>query len=215
MSRIDKYTSVTMHDKEPYLSIRSEMAWIDMETTGLLDKGEDQVPLEIGAVITDKDGYKVASFVSLILPSNWTYFMQKADRYVQNMHAKNGLASDLVEADQEDYDVRGELSFNSVDNRLRAFLETYGGDPKQFPMAGSTINFDREFMRFLPRSLDWFHYRNQDVTSLRNFCKPLNPAVYSRIPEIPEDRKQHRPLADIDDSIGLYQFFKDNFLFTA
>jgi oligoribonuclease len=190
--------------------IEADMAWVDMETTGL--NVDNEIPLEVGCIITDKDGRERATFRSLILSSDWEFRLERATPFVVDMHLKNNLKYDLAKADT-DLNMRRSLSFNQVDNKLREFLDDFGGRAKVMPMAGSTINFDRDFMRFLPMSLEWFHYRNMDVTSLSNFCRILNSAVYAKCPQVPADKKTHRVLEDIRDSIKLYQFYKDNFLF--
>jgi len=193
--------------------IESEMAWIDMETTGL-DHDASDVPLEVGCIITDQDGNEKATLRSLIICNDWEFRLDRAVPFVVDMHLKNNLKYDLsVAADNSD--LRRSLSFNRVDIELRGFLETFAGKDGVMPMCGSTINFDRNFMKFLPMSLQWFHYRNMDVTSLMNFCRMLNPAIYEASPNVPADKKKHRVLEDIRDSISLYKFYKDNFLFVA
>lgn len=191
--------------------IKAEMAWVDMETTGLSADADD-IPLEVGCIITDRDGREWATFRSLILSNDWEFRLGRAKPFVQDMHLKNDLKLELSVAFQNE-EARRILSFNQVDNFMRDFLDAFGGPDNVMPMTGSTINFDREFMKFLPNSLQWFHYRNIDITTLSNCCKILNPDIYANCPQVPADKKKHRVLADIRDSIKLYQFYKDNFLF--
>jgi len=196
--------------------IAIEMAWVDMETTGLSTK-EGDVPLEVGCILTDWDGNEAVTFKSLIVPRNWEMELANAKPIVQEMHRKNGLASDLREvcAAMGERKAEEKLSFGEVDNEMFKFLDQFGDGPSVMPMCGSTINFDRDFMTFLPNSLSWFHYRNIDVSTVMNLCRGLNKSIHDQCPGFPADKKAHRVLADIRDSIKLYKFYKDNFLFTA
>ena len=185
--------------------------WIDMETTGLQPPiGRSyELPLEVGAILTNAALEELGDYSSLILPAHWRDTLAGSDQFVQDMHLKSELTAELELAEKE----RRPYFLEDVDRGLRTWLDQFGGPPKAIPMAGSTINFDRHFMGFLPISLDWFHYRNIDVSSVKELCKKFNPGLYAQLP--PLDDKKHRVLDDLRASIAELKWYRDNFMVTT
>lgn len=198
--------------------VAAEMIWTDTETTGLDHEGD--ALLEVGVIVTDLDGNEAATYRSLVIEPNWRMKLINAHAMVKEMHENNGLRRDLSDlVDALDSSPRGsayvQFSSRRVDEHLREWLLGFG-ESQKFPMCGSTINFDRGvYDHHLQNSLSWFHYRNIDVSSLKNLCRMLNPDLYARLPQVPKEEKAHRVLDDIRASIEEYKFYKDNFLFVA
>ncbi len=192
----------------------ASMVWVDIETTGLDPMFE--LPLEIGLRVTDAEGNDLdertlsREFSTLIWNDSWSHDrLYQLDEVVQEMHTASGLIDDMSCS----WGMPGDPNRRSpVDASLDivTWLESLGLEKGTMPMCGSTINFDRGFLeRHMPKLHDWFHYRNVDVSTLKNACKLLNPTLAK---SIPPKRGVHRVLADIDDSIFEYQFYLDNFL---
>lgn len=190
------------------MTVPVEMVWVDLESTGL--SPQEDVPLEIGVTLTDRYGTVVDSISSLVAYQGWKFFMAAAPSEVAEMHHTSGLIDDLNCVSDE-----GAYSLVRVDETIYKWLtEDHGLEAGTFPLCGSTINFDRAFIQtYFVRLNKFFHYRNVDVSTLKNLCKLLNPDVYDLRPEDPN--KTHRVLADIAASIREYQFYLDNFLFVA
>lgn len=187
--------------------------WVDLETTGLNPNGD--IPLELGLRLTDLDGKEIARFTSLVADFGWKSLLDYAPA-VRNMHTESGLIADLTNKSAEMGATNFEtmLSFRSVDGHARAWLEDNCLQSKTFPICGSSVHFDREFIRvYFPQLFDFFTHRNIDISSIKELCKKLNPAVYAKLPDkLPGI---HRVQVDIDNTIQEYNFYRDNFLWVG
>lgn len=185
------------------------IAWIDYETNGVPEDGMI-VPLEVGMILTDKYLNEIDTFQSLILTPGWQSYMNRAKPIVQKMHTQSGLLKELAKA-EDGYG--GDLHPRKVEGRILTWLEGHCGvEPEKLPMTGSTVHFDRHVaQQWMPDLNRWFHYRNQDVSSLKNFCRLFNPTMYRKLPAI--ENKTHRPLDDLRCSIEELRWYRDNFLF--
>lgn len=159
--------------------------FLDLETTGL-DPNLSDI-LEVGIVVYDKNFNKLGVFNEVAHyrhpdknPSTWV------DLFVINMHTKNGLW-DECDASQR--------SLRQVEHDAIEFLKAGGWENQ--PLAGSTINFDRSFLRTHMLKLhDCFHYRNIDVSSFKNVWKMYD------MPELQANKKgeAHRAVPDCEES---------------
>lgn len=191
------------------------LVWTDLETTGL-NPGEDIV-LEVAVVVTDDDLNTLGQFTSLIVDEDPACFMPKrADssarfsgsgkRFVYEPHFDNGLVTALCGALQDD----PFLSLSHVEGQLVDFLNSMGVHKKlemkdRPPLAGSTISFDRDFMKVhLPEALQLLHYRNVDVSTVRELAHRWWP----ELPD-PEKKGAHRALEDILESIELLKYYRE------
>lgn len=177
------------------------MVLVDLETTGLDEK--EGLPIEAGILIVDLDLKVVAAEEHVIQWGRLDWDNAVGD-FVRNMHEASGL--------RKEYDTGAGYDVRTVEEKLVKFLARYGAD--RLPMAGSNVaNFDRAWLReFMPYLNDRFHYRNQDVSSLKEFCRVWNPKVYSKLPPKEE---AHRPIADCMATLEEFRFYRDNFLFTT
>jgi oligoribonuclease len=182
---------------EPTLA-RSEMnlVWLDMEMTGL-EPDTDRI-IEIAVVVTNSTLDKVVEGpVLAIHQSDET--LDKMDDWNKNTHGKSGLidrvrASTVSEADAAE--------------QIRAFLGNYV-PPGKSPMCGNSICQDRRFMaRWMPELERFFHYRNLDVSTLKELCRRWQPAIYKGF----QKRAMHTALADIHESIDELKYYREHFL---
>lgn len=190
-----------------------EMVWIDYEGTGVHEEGP-VLPLEIGIILTDKVGNEIDSFASVVVPRGWEFAMQQAKPLVKEMHAKSGLVTSLIAASayhrSKVHDVVGP---QAVEERIDEWLASHFPPDAagKMPMTGSSVHYDRRVAQeWMPNLHSWFHYRNLDVSSIKNACQLLNPDLYKRLPKDPN--KAHRPLADIRASIREFQWYQNEFL---
>lgn len=197
------------------------MAWVDLETTGLPESVSDEAILELGILVTDRFGVELASYQSLVLDFQTVGKMSRMNEFVASMHDRSGLAGELMFMDDKirlGLDENEDMLFPAnVAKDAIAWLDEIVGprtDDDRFPMAGSTINFDRAFLAHHMRELhDWFHYRNIDVSSIMNLVRMHRPDLYLHGEKAFADTvKKHRVLDDLRDSVAWYRFYLDNFL---
>lgn len=195
------------------MDILDKMVWADMETTGL--DADAEIPLEIGVYVTDQEGMVLGAIQRIVLHPDVIGKLDHAVPIVKEMHDKNHLRADIeyiiAEAkDDPSLNLDGQ-SIEAVEAEILLWLENEMGLKSGiYPMTGSTINFDRSFLfKYFPKLHNWFHYRNNDISTLKNLCAMLNPAVYD---QKASGMAVHRVAEDIAASIAEYQFYLDNFL---
>lgn len=171
------------------------LAWVDLETTGL-DPERCQI-LEIAIVITDNQLREVAWFSKVLRPDVPANAFAQCDNAVLAMHTKNGLFLDMLKPEA--------ASLAYVEIAATAFMRDMGA--VESPMCGSTIGFDRAFLKkHSPTIHGLFHYRNIDVSTLKELAKRWLPDE-----EHPPKREAHRALDDIRESIEVCRFYRDRF----
>lgn len=192
-----------------------DFVWVDFETNGLHKDGP-VVPFEVGLKATDINGEVFAETNRIILPRNWQAEVSELSEYVHNMHTESGLIEDMAAAHSAvEKGMALPVHPGRIDSEIHRWLTIDLGLPEgKYPMCGSTVHFDRRVMEeHMPRTHNWFHYRNIDISTIKELCRQLNPPVYAGRPTL--EKKAHRPLADIDASIEEYLFYRANFLFVA
>ena len=172
------------------------LVWVDMEMTGL-DPDNDRI-IEIAVVVTDMHLNVLAEGpVFAIHQSDET--LNKMDNWNKGTHGKSGLidrvkASTVTEADAE--------------VALIAFLKNFVPANKS-PMCGNTICQDRRFMaRGMPKLEAFFHYRNLDVSTLKELCRRWKPELASGF----KKHQKHTALADIIESVEELKYYREHFI---
>ncbi|NUP07774.1 MAG: oligoribonuclease [Polyangiaceae bacterium] len=155
------------------------LAWVDVETTGL-NPDLDAI-LEVGIIITDRSLTEIDRASWALGDANPASI---SDPKVLEMHTRSGL---LAECEASD------LEIDILDEIVCFFLKHQGAVGS--PMCGSTVGFDRSFLRHA-RFAKLFHYRNFDVSTYRTEARLLGI-------EPPPKREVHRALPDLEDSIAL------------
>jgi oligoribonuclease len=185
---------------EPTLA-RSEMnlVWLDMEMTGL-EPDTDRI-IEIAVVVTNSTlDTIVEGPVLAIHQSDET--LDKMDEWNKNTHGRSGLI-ERVRASA--------ITESEAAETIRAFLAAYV-PPGKSPMCGNSICQDRRFMaRWMPELERFFHYRNLDVSTLKELCRRWRPTVYKGF----QKRAMHTALADIHESIDELKYYRQHFLVVA
>ncbi|MFA5663232.1 oligoribonuclease [Castellaniella sp.] len=172
------------------------LIWLDMEMSGL-DPARERI-LEIAVIVTEPDLTLVAQAPVLVIHQA-PPVLDGMDKWNQSTHGKSGLidrvrASTLTEAQAEDI--------------LLQFLEPLVPAGKS-PMCGNTICQDRRFMvRYMPRLEAFFHYRNLDVSTLKELSLRWKPEVYRSFNKV----GKHEALADIQESIDELRHYREHFL---
>jgi oligoribonuclease len=174
----------------------NNLVWIDCEMTGL-DPETDRL-LEIAVIVTGPDLLpRVEGPVFVIHQSDEQ--LDKMDSWNKGTHGKSGLidkvqASTTTEAQAEE--------------GIIAFISQYV--PKgASPMCGNTIGQDRRFLvKYMPRLEQFFHYRNLDVSTLKELAKRWRPDVYNSF----KKQQAHTALADVQESIDELLHYRDQFL---
>ena len=175
---------------------QNNLLWVDMEMSGL-NPDTDKV-LEIAIVVTDNYLNTVAEAPVLVVGQSDTV-LDAMDTWNKSTHAKSGLiervkASTLTEAD--------------VENRLVEFLQPYV-PARVSPMCGNSVHQDRRFMaRHLPKLEAFFHYRNLDVSTLKELMKRWKPELAAGMTK----HGKHEALADIYESIDELKYYREHFL---
>jgi oligoribonuclease len=172
------------------------LVWVDMEMTGL-DPDSDRI-IEVAVVVTDAHLHVLAEGpVFAIHQSDAT--LDAMDAWNKGTHGRSGLiervkASTVTEADAE--------------VALIAFLKNFVPAGKS-PMCGNTICQDRRFMaRYMPKLEAFFHYRNLDVSTLKELCRRWKPELASGF----KKHQKHTALADIVESVEELRYYREHFI---
>lgn len=172
------------------------LVWLDCEMTGL-DPERDRI-IEIAVVITGPDLQpRIEGPVIAVHQSDAQ--LDLMDSWNKNTHGKSGLtdkvrASTIGEADAE--------------RQVLEFIGRYV--PKQgSPMCGNSIGQDRRFLvKYMPTLEAWFHYRNLDVSTLKELARRWRPDVCNAF----KKRQLHTALADVHESIDELAHYREHFL---
>lgn len=174
----------------------NNLIWVDMEMTGL-NPDTDRI-IEVALVITDSQLNTLDEGPVLVVHQS-DAVLDGMDKWNKSTHAKSGLidkikASQLTEAD--------------VEAQMIAFLKQHVPSGVS-PMCGNSICQDRRFMvRSMPQLEAYFHYRNLDVSTLKELVKRWKPDIASGFSK---DSK-HEALSDIYDSINELKYYRQHFI---
>ena len=174
----------------------NNLLWIDMEMSGLNPEG-DRV-LEVAIVITDSQLNTVAEAPVKVVHQP-DEVLERMDSWNKSMHKKTGLVDKVKAATQDEAAVEAEMI---------AFLSQYIA-PNASPMCGNSICQDRRFLaRHMPRLEAFFHYRNLDVSTLKELARRWKPGIMAGLTK----QGRHEALADIYDSIEELKYYREKFL---
>lgn len=167
-----------------------------MEMTGL-EPDTDRI-IEVAVVVTDMHLNIIAEGpVFAIHQSDET--MDKMDAWNKGTHGRSGLIERVKTSI---------ISEEAAEAALIAFLKQYVPAGKS-PMCGNTICQDRRFMvRTMPKLEAFFHYRNLDVSTLKELCKRWKPEIVAGF----KKHQKHTALADILESIEELRYYREHFI---
>src|SRR5450631_4068363 len=153
---------------------------MDLEMTGL--EPHRHVIVEIATVIADGP--------DLVIHATEEQLAQMGD-FVTEMHTKSGLLPAIVASS---------VSIEEAEEATLAFLKQHIGEARSVPLCGNSIGTDRRFLQeYMPTLESFFHYRNVDVSTIKELARRWNPEVLSAMPE---KDTTHRALDDIRESIA-------------
>jgi len=172
------------------------LVWLDCEMTGL-DPELERI-IEIAVVVT---GPKLDPRIEapVLVIHQTSELLDKMDAWNKSTHRKSGLiekvkASTVLEAEAE--------------AQLLDFLGQYV-PKKTSPMCGNSVGQDRRFLlKYMPRLEAFFHYRNLDVSTLKELSKRWRPEVYKSF----KKKQRHTALADVHESIDELEHYRKHFI---
>ncbi|MBW1768239.1 MAG: oligoribonuclease [Deltaproteobacteria bacterium] len=173
--------------------MNNKLVWIDMEMTGL--DPEKEVILEIATIVTD-DKLKVEAEGPNMAINYPEEVLQGMEEWSQIHHERSGL---IDRARTSTYDCK------SAEKETLEFLSIHCKKGVS-PLCGNSVWQDRRFLiKHMPNIEELFHYRNIDVSSIKELVKRWYPSL-------PPFKKQktHRALGDINESIGELKYYRKN-----
>jgi oligoribonuclease len=169
------------------------LVWVDMEMSGLLPE-TDRI-LEIAMIVTDGDLNIIAEGPVLVVHQE-DAVLDRMDAWNKGTHGRSGLI-DKVKAST--------LSEADVEAACLAFLKQHVKSSIS-PMCGNTIHQDRRFMnRYMPKLEAYFHYRNIDVSTIKELCKRWQPEIAKGFSK----QQAHTALADIIESVEELRYYRE------
>ena len=172
------------------------LIWIDLEMTGL-NPDFDRI-IEIATVVTDKDLEILAEGPVLAVHQSED-LLEGMDAWNQRTHGESGLI-DRVRKSKFDEAEAERLTLD--------FVKEYVSE-KCSPLCGSTICQDRRFLfRYMPQLECWLHYRNLDVSTLKELASRWRPRLAAGFTK----KAAHRAFDDIIESIEELRYYRANFL---
>ena len=168
------------------------LIWIDCEMTGLIP--EQHELLEIAAVITDADLNIIARSPEFAIRQPLAT-LEAMDDWNRNTHSKSGLWQRVLDST---------LDTAQAEAHMLAFLAEWL-DAKVSPMCGNSICQDRRFLaRLMPRLEGFFHYRNIDVSTIKELGRRWSPTLVEAF----RKNGAHTALADIEESVAELRYYR-------
>ncbi len=163
--------------------------------TGL--EPERHVIVEIATLITDDHLNVIAEGPDLVIHASEDELAQMGD-FVTEMHTSSGLL-EAIRASS--------VSIAEAEARTLAFLREYISEERSVPLCGNSIGTDRRFLQqYMPALESFFHYRNVDVSTIKELAKRWQPEVLAARPE---KTSNHRALDDIRESLAELIHYRD------
>lgn len=188
----------------------NSLFWIDLETTGLSSLAD--VPLEVGIVLTDIWGNVYDVFHHYVWSPDEPFFTQAVLRMTQWVRETH----EQLLVDIKKWAGNDSIGWEYVDAVMASWMKKYRSPLlNNVPLTGSSVHFDQKFVEeYFPTFAQSIHYRIIDVSTLTQLAQRHNPALLVSN-HCPEDRKLHRVLPDLADSINKYKFYVEHFLRTT
>jgi len=171
------------------------LIWIDMEMTGL-EPDTDRI-IEIATLITDADLNIIAEGPVLAVHQTEAA-LAAMDDWNQRTHGASGLIGRVRASKTDDAE---------AERQTLEFLQTYA-DPRSSPMCGNSVHQDRRFLvRYMPALEAFFHYRNLDVSTVKELAKRWRPELPAGFAK----KGNHQALDDIRESVDELKYYREHF----
>ncbi len=175
---------------------KNNLIWIDLEMTGL--EPATDVIIEIATIVTDANLNVLAEGPTLAIHQP-DEIMDNMDEWCTNQHGKSGLTQRVKEST---------MTVAEAEQQTIAFLRQYV-EAGISPMCGNSIGQDRRFLdKYMPELEAFFHYRNLDVSTLKELAKRWKPEVAAGVVK----KGSHLALDDIHDSIEELKHYRKHFI---
>ena len=175
---------------------QNHLIWLDMEMTGL-NPDSDRI-IEMAMIVTNSN-LEVVAEGPVIAVHQSDAVLDAMDEWNKNTHGRSGLI-ERVKASTID-EAAAEAAYLEF---MREYIPS-----RTSPMCGNSIGQDRRFMaRYMPTLEAFFHYRNLDVSTLKELCKRWQPEIYKGF----KKKSKHTALADIYESIDELKYYREHFL---
>ncbi len=174
----------------------SNLVWLDLEMTGL-DADKERI-IEAAMIVTDTNLNILAQSPIWVVHQS-DALLAAMDEWNTATHTRTGLVERVKVSD---------LSEAEAEAQMLAFMSQYVPE-KTSPMCGNSVHQDRRFMqKYMPQLEAYFHYRNLDVSTLKELAKRWRPEVAKGVVK----KGAHQALADIEESIEEMRYYRDHFL---
>jgi oligoribonuclease len=161
---------------------------MDLEMTGL--EPQRHVIVEIATLVTDDHLNIVAEGPDLVIHASPEQLAEMGP-FVTEMHTKSGLLPAIIAST---------VTVEEAQAETIEFLKLHIPEPGSVPLCGNSIGTDRRFLQeYMPELEAYFHYRNVDVSTIKELARRWNPSV---LDAMPEKETTHRALDDIRESIA-------------
>ena len=170
------------------------LIWIDLEMTGL--EPQSDVIIEIATIVTDKNLNILAEGPMLAVHQS-DELLNGMDEWCTTQHGKSGLTQRVKDS---------KLTESEAEQQTIAFLQQYVPAGAS-PMCGNSICQDRRFLaNYMPQLEEFFHYRNLDVSTIKELARRWSPEVYNGFTK----ESSHLAMDDIKDSINEMLFYREH-----
>jgi len=173
----------------------THLVWLDLEMTGL--NPDEHTILEIATVVTNSQLEILAEGPSLAIHQD-VGTLNRTEKWSRKTHTRSGLMKRVEESS---------VSMGQAEAETLAFIRQYC-PPKVSPLCGNSIGHDRRFLvKYMPELFEYFHYRNIDVSTL----KELVLRWYPKGPKLPKKQGVHLASEDIHESIQELVFYRKHY----
>jgi len=174
----------------------SNLIWIDLEMTGL-DPNQEKI-IEIATIVTDKH-LNILAEGPMLAVSQPRELLDSMDEWCATHHGDSGLTKRVLDTDITDAE---------AERQTIEFLKQWV-TPGKSPMCGNSIGQDRRFLvRYMPELSEYFHYRNIDVSTLKELAVRWKPEILKGFSK----QNKHLALDDIRESIQELSYYREHFI---